>query len=64
MFEMKSHTGISYQNFFHSTIIPPWRVSWVFREADKLKELKFYLFGPLVFQPKALEKPTKVIKIQ
>jgi hypothetical protein len=35
------HTGISCQNFFHSTIIPPWRVSWVSREADKLKELQF-----------------------
>ena len=33
------HTGISCRNFFHSTIIPPWRVSWVSREADKLKEL-------------------------
>ena len=32
-------TGISCQNFFHSTIIPPWKVSWVSREADKLKEL-------------------------
>ena len=33
------HTGISCQNFFHSTIIPPWKVSWVSREAEKLKEL-------------------------
>ena len=35
----RGHTGISCQNFFHSTIIPSWRVSWVSREAEKLKEL-------------------------
>ena len=35
------HTRISFQNFFHSTIIPPCRVSWVSREVDKLKELWF-----------------------
>ena len=33
------HTGISCKNIFHSTIIPPWRVFWVSREANKLKEL-------------------------
>ena len=43
------HTGIFCQNFFHSTIIPPWRVSWVSREADKLKELSFW---SAVFPPK------------
>ena len=32
------HTGIFCQNFFHSTIIPPWRVSLVSREGDKVKE--------------------------
>jgi hypothetical protein len=37
---MTEHTDeISCQIFFHSTIIPPWRVFWVSREADKLKEL-------------------------
>ena len=35
------HTGISCQNFFHSTIIPAWKVSWVSKEAKKLKELEF-----------------------
>ena len=35
----RPHTGISCQNFFHSTIIPPKRVSWVSREANKVKEL-------------------------
>ena len=24
-----TYTGISCRNFFHSTILPPWRVSWV-----------------------------------
>ena len=38
LFEHK-HTGISCQNFFHSTIIPPWKVFLVSREVDKLKEL-------------------------
>jgi hypothetical protein len=33
------HTGISCQNFFHSTIIPLWKVSWVSREGNKVKEL-------------------------
>ena len=36
-----SHTGISCRNFLHSTIIPPQRVSWVSREADKVKEQYF-----------------------
>jgi hypothetical protein len=36
---LQVHTGISCQIFFHSTIIPPWRVSWVSREADNIKEL-------------------------
>ena len=35
------HTWISCQNFFHFTIIPPWRVSWVSREANKLKKQLF-----------------------
>ena len=35
------HTGISCQNLFHSTIIPAWKVSWVSKEAKKLKELEF-----------------------
>jgi hypothetical protein len=39
--ELSQHTGISFQHLFHSTIIPPWRVSWVSREADKLKKLLF-----------------------
>ena len=30
------HTGISCQNFFHTTIIPAWKVSWVSKEAKKL----------------------------
>ena len=41
----RQHTlGFLAQNFFHSTIIPPWRVSWVSREVEKLKELKFVCF--------------------
>ena len=43
------HTEISWQNIFHSTIIPPCRVS---REAVKLKKL-FYLFGLLFFRENA-----------
>ena len=63
-------TGISCQNFFHTTIIPPWRVSWVSRKADKLKELGLegtiiYLFGPLFFSQNGvtLKKATNIIKI-
>ena len=35
----RPHTGISYRNFFHFTIIPSQKMSWVSREADKVKEL-------------------------
>ena len=33
------HTGSFCRNFFHSTIIPLWRMPWVSREANKFKEL-------------------------
>ena len=33
------HTGISCQNSFHSISTPPWRVSWVSRNVEKLKKL-------------------------
>ena len=45
------HTGISCQNFFHSAIIPPCKVSWVSREVEKLKKLYFTCLFPF-FQPK------------
>ena len=44
------HTGIACRNFFHFTIIPPWRVSWVSRELDKLNYNLFV--WSTVFQPK------------
>ena len=49
------HTGISCQNFFHSTIILPWRVSWMSRggsvqrsgQAQKSVNLQYNMLGPL-----------------
>ena len=46
-----THTGISCRNFFHSTILPPWKVSWVSREADKLRIYNSFVWS-YVLRPK------------
>ena len=56
------HTGISCQNFFHSTIMPSWMCVQKSRQAQ---ETIICLFGLLFLSQNwmTLKKPTKIIKI-
>ena len=62
-----NHTGISWRNFFHSAIIPPCKVSWVSREAEKIKKLYFTCLvrcfsAKMEWYSKKLQKLSKSIK--